>query len=166
MHRKYDISYKSALFMARPIRHAMRNQSFEKLTGTVEADATFVGGKTRRGHKVIHERLRDQYEMSLRPTHPGLMRGPPHPRMKNFAALGVIERSGSVRTQAMKSESGPEVRPILSKNVDLENVRLMTDASSAYRRISEFSQHDVVNMRSSAPVVTFTRRTSRDAGQS
>jgi len=131
--------------MAHRIRFAMRNKSFDKLTGTVEADATYVGGKTRRGHKVVHERIQDEIEMGLRPKHPGLKRGQRHPRMDKVVVLGAVERGGSVRTQVVKAESGPEVRPILSKNVDLANVHLMTDGSSAYHRISEYGQHDVVN---------------------
>jgi len=40
-------NYGSALFMAHRIRHALKDDSFaEKLSGTIEADETFVGGVT------------------------------------------------------------------------------------------------------------------------
>lgn len=45
-------SYKSAWHMAHRIRHAMDSGPFPpKLKGTVEADETYVGGKTREGKK-------------------------------------------------------------------------------------------------------------------
>lgn len=43
-------SYRTALFMQHRIRHALRDPIFDdKLSGTVEADETYVGGKIR-GH--------------------------------------------------------------------------------------------------------------------
>ncbi len=43
-------SYRTALFMTHRIRHALKEPAFkDKLKGTVEADETYVGGKTR-GH--------------------------------------------------------------------------------------------------------------------
>ena len=44
------------------------------------------------------------------------------------------------------AESGLEIRPMLSSNVDLGNTRLITDAHSAYRPIKEFGTHDVINL--------------------
>ena len=67
--RLLDIgSYKSAWFMAHRIREAMRDKGLlEPLSGDVEADETYMGGRTRRGHKVHHERIKDEIEMGLRP---------------------------------------------------------------------------------------------------
>ena len=41
-------SYRTALFMTHRVRHALKETTFaDKLTGTVECDETYVGGKTR-----------------------------------------------------------------------------------------------------------------------
>jgi transposase-like protein len=41
-------SYRTALFMTHRIRHALKDPMFsDKLSGTIEADETYVGGKTR-----------------------------------------------------------------------------------------------------------------------
>ena len=48
LHRQLGITYKSAWFMAHRIRYAMEQNSFKKMTGTIEADETYVGGKSRR----------------------------------------------------------------------------------------------------------------------
>jgi transposase-like protein len=48
LHRMMGITYKSAWFMAHRIRHAMSQSTFpDKLGGIVEADETYVGGKTK-----------------------------------------------------------------------------------------------------------------------
>ena len=52
--------------MTHRMRHAMKNGQYEKLSVEVEADATFIGGKTRHGHPVTHERIKDEIEMGVR----------------------------------------------------------------------------------------------------
>ena len=42
---------KTGSFMQQRIRLAMQSGSFQKMSGTVEADETFVGGKARNMHK-------------------------------------------------------------------------------------------------------------------
>src|SRR3954470_5381524 len=48
--RDLGITQKSAWFMDHRIRFALYSGSFEKLTGHVEADETFIGGKARNMH--------------------------------------------------------------------------------------------------------------------
>src|SRR5438094_4913839 len=48
MHREFGLDYKSAWFMAHRIREAMKRPPLvDKLSGTIEADETYVGGKPR-----------------------------------------------------------------------------------------------------------------------
>src|SRR5882724_10164481 len=46
IHRGLGVTQKSAWFMLHRIRLAMQNESRYKLAGEIEADETFVGGKT------------------------------------------------------------------------------------------------------------------------
>ena len=48
--RAIGITQKSAWFMAHRIRFALHHGSFEKLSGEVEVDETFIGGKARNMH--------------------------------------------------------------------------------------------------------------------
>src|SRR4051812_15221217 len=48
--RALGITQKSAWFMLHRIRLAMQAKSFNKLTGEVEADETYIGGKARNMH--------------------------------------------------------------------------------------------------------------------
>ncbi len=50
IHRSIGVTQKSAWFMAHRIRKAMHDNSIIKLSGEVEADETFIGGKARNMH--------------------------------------------------------------------------------------------------------------------
>src|SRR6266566_7271917 len=49
--RDVKVTQKSAWFMLHRIRHAMRTGTFMKLSGEVEVDESFIGGKSRNMHK-------------------------------------------------------------------------------------------------------------------
>jgi transposase-like protein len=51
IHRALGITQKSAWFLLHRIRLAMQTGSFTKLSGEVEVDETFIGGKARNMHK-------------------------------------------------------------------------------------------------------------------
>jgi len=148
LHRMLWITYRSAWFMCQRVRHAMADKGpLEKLSGTVEADATFVGGKSRRGHPVRHELVQDEINMGLRRKDGSLKTGPkkgqPHPRTRKAGVFGMLERGGRVRTVAIKArdESGAELRPVLLENLE-PTTRLITDSHSAYRLIKDYVRHD------------------------
>jgi transposase-like protein len=50
LHRALGITQKSAWFLAHRIRLALQNGTFEKLSGEIEADETYIGGKVRNMH--------------------------------------------------------------------------------------------------------------------
>ena len=51
LHRALGITQKTAWFVLHRIRHAMKTGSFQKFSGEIEADETFVGGKESNKHK-------------------------------------------------------------------------------------------------------------------
>lgn len=51
IHRAIGVTQKTAWFMMHRIRLAMQSGSIEKLSGHVEADETYIGGKARNMHK-------------------------------------------------------------------------------------------------------------------
>src|SRR5438552_2593848 len=86
--RALGITQKSAWFMLHRIRFAMQIGSFDKFSGTVEVDETYIGGLARNMHKA--ERARKIY---------GRGRGAGN----KVAVLGMIERGGRVRAQIIES---------------------------------------------------------------
>jgi len=122
--RKIQVSYKTALFMMHRIRWAMAEDFTKpsKLTGTVEADETYVGGKPR--YKGKNKRGRGT---------------------KKQPVAAVVQRGGSVRTRVIPTVNAINVKAIVRDNVD-SSARVMTDQEVSYRGLdSEFTSHESVN---------------------
>jgi transposase-like protein len=125
--------------MAHRVREAMREKgTLSLLTGTVEADETYVGGKSR-GHHVWKELIKDEVEMGIRTKFPH------HPRMDKAVVFGILERKGRVRTMATPECNAKTMGTILRDNLDLNNVRLITDGNKAYKHIKDHVRHDVID---------------------
>ena len=114
-------SYRTAWMMMHKIRHAMKAPAFKgKLTGTVEADETFVGGKPRHGDK----RTRKD-------------------RKTIVAAL--VERGGKVRTKVIPSVNRKTLRKFLNAHIDQKAI-VNTDEWVSYKYAEYyFNRHDTVN---------------------
>jgi len=57
LHRSLGVTQKTAWFMFHRIRLAMQAGSFEKMSGRIEADETYIGGLARNMHKSKRERV-------------------------------------------------------------------------------------------------------------
>jgi transposase-like protein len=107
--REMEITHKSALFVLRRLRHGMEETDPPKLTGTVEADETYVGGKRRR--------VRGTGRAG---------RGTDKP-----CVLGMVQRGGDVRFKAMDRITADRIGKVLAVNAD-QSCRLITDEFTAY----------------------------------
>ncbi|HEV2499581.1 MAG TPA: IS1595 family transposase [Terriglobia bacterium] len=108
--RHCQISYKSALFLMNRIRFAMapENPEADKLTGTVECDETYVGGKPRiRGS-----------------SQPG--RG-----TKKTAVFAAVERHGRIRRRVLVDVGGKTLKGAIREMVD-KQARIVTDDFAPY----------------------------------
>ena len=84
--RHLGITQKSAWHMMHRIRLALHHGSFDKLSGEVEADETFIGGKARNMHKA---------KRKAKITGTG--------GKDKTAVLGILERGGNVRTSVVQN---------------------------------------------------------------
>lgn len=140
LHRQLDITYKSAWFMAHRVREAMRGKGLSPLTGTIEADETYVGGKTKwRGHRVWREREADEVEMGIR------QRAKPYTKKDKTVVFGMLERGGRARTMVVPENTRRQLEPIMLDNIDLAKSRLMTDKANAYKVIKTHLPHKAVD---------------------
>ena len=87
--RSIGVTQKSAWFMLHRIRLAVQSGSFDKLSGEVEADETYIGGKARNMHKADRERRIKSRGM----------RG-------KTPIVGTLERGGKVRAQVVATNVG------------------------------------------------------------
>lgn len=111
--RMTGLTYKSALFMMHRIRFAMadNHDGQPKLSGIVEADETYVGGKPR-------------YKQSR----PGPRTGPD----RKMPIVAIVERGGNIRSFVTADVTAQNLGEILRQNVDSDS-HLMTDSSPVYR---------------------------------
>jgi hypothetical protein len=115
IHRKCEVSYKSALFMMHRIRHGLADTNPAPLGGPgkdLEADETYCGGKPRyRGMKYRNES------------------GAWTTKTPVFA---LIERGGEVRTRVLDKVTGRNVGDAIRQMADARS-RLLTDESTNYQ---------------------------------
>lgn len=140
LHRTLGITYKSAWFMCHRVREAMTEKGFDLLSGTIEADETYIHPRTRRGHKVWHEKVKDEIEMGLRPQPEKKA-----PYQDNPTVFGILERNGRVRTMKVPATTSAVLKPIMGRMIDMRNACLITDGHPAYRDIRRFLPHDVID---------------------
>lgn len=137
LHRMLGVTYKSAWFMAHRIRYAMQQPAFtELLTGTVEVDETYVGGKVRRSNR--------KKCPPLDPTKPDMRKQTGRGSDKT-PVVALVERGGMVRAERMANVTGRELKGAIRRHVD-PSATLMTDSFASYRGLDkEFADHFTVN---------------------
>ncbi len=120
IHRTLGITYKTAWFMCHRIRLAMTQSPLkEMLTGTVEVDETYIGGK-RRG-----KRGRGAENKS--------------------PVVALIERGGELRAKKVSTVSAKTLKTFIRENVD-KSANIRTDEFRSYRGLDkEFTSHNAVH---------------------
>jgi transposase-like protein len=124
--RDLGVTQKTAWFMAHRLRFALTEGGFGLLSGEVEADETFIGGKSRNMH--IAQRKR-------RITASGVK--------DKTAVMGMLERGGKVRTMVVKGRKKPEIQAAVRKHVEA-GAALYTDALRSYNGLDEYA-HKVID---------------------
>ncbi len=114
--RETGLTYKSALFLMHRIRFAMAEDwgGQMKLSGIVETDETYVGGKPRN-----------------KGTHRGRVKGWLEHKTP---VVSLLERGGKIRSFVTADVTAANVGRILKENVVREATHLMTDTAPVYTR--------------------------------
>ena len=126
--RALGITQKTAWFMDHRIRLSMQDDVFgTKLSGEVEADETFIGGKARNMH--VSERKR-------RITGTGTK--------DKTAVMGILERGGKVRATVIPNRKKSALQTEVRKHVEA-GAALYTDALLSYEGLAGDYAHQVVD---------------------
>jgi transposase-like protein len=121
------ITQKSAWHMMHRVRKAVQSGSFVKMSGEVEVDETFIGGKARNMH--IAERKR-------RITGTG--------GKDKTAVMGIMERGGKVRTMVVPNRKKHALQSEVHKHVEA-GAALYSDALQSYVGLESKYAHQVID---------------------
>ena len=129
--RDLDVNKNTAWRIAMQIRKAM-NQAEQRylLTGIVEMDETYVGGKPRKGTKGDG---RDGKHKPGRGT-------------KKAPVVGAVERGGSVTAKAVQKDKmkGRHMRAFVKDRINTSKAELITDEYKAYIGMGKVLPHSVI----------------------
>jgi transposase-like protein len=126
--RDVKVTQKSAWFMLHRIRLAMQDDFFgSKLSGDVEVDETFIGGKARNMH--LSERKR-------RITGTGVK--------DKTVVFGLLERGQQVRAMVVSNRKRETVQPLIRKHVQA-GAALYSDEMMGYQGLATDYAHKVVD---------------------
>src|SRR6266566_744214 len=127
IHRAIKVTQKTAWFMNHRVRLALHMGSLEKLSGQVEVDETFIGGKARNMH--IAQRKR-------RITGTG--------GKNKTVAVGFVERGGKVQTVVVENRKKKTLQEEVKKRVEA-GAALYTDELLSYEGLEGQYAHQVIN---------------------
>ncbi len=126
--RHTGLTYKSALFLMHRVRFAMTDdaETTPKLTGTVEVDETYVGGRAR-----------------------GPKRGKQYWNARKMQVVALVQRDGPIKTITQpfgqQRVTARTVKDVIRENVD-PSATIYTDEWKGYRHLDrEFPAHETVN---------------------
>jgi transposase-like protein len=126
--RDVKVTQKSAWFMLHRIRLAMQDEDFgSKLSGHVEVDETFIGGKARNMHLDKRER---------RITGTG--------GKDKTIVFGALERGGKIRTAVISDRKRAALQAEVKKHVEAGSA-LYSDALHSYDGLAVEYAHKVID---------------------
>ena len=124
MARDIGVTQKSAWFMMHRLRLAIHAGSFDKMTGEVEADETFIGGKSRNMHASKRRKLGISQSNSM---------------AGKVAVMGLLERKtekthSKVRASVIHNRRKHQLEDVVTDHVEW-GATLYTDALRSYDRM-------------------------------
>lgn len=125
--RSIRVTHKSAWFMLQRIRLAMQTGTFEKASGQVEVDETFIGGKARNMHK--HIRAQKIHGTGGK---------------DKTAVIGVLERGGKIRVKVIDSRRKKPLQDHVRQHVE-PGAEVFTDALKSYEGLESEYVHQIID---------------------
>jgi transposase-like protein len=111
--RALGITQKSAWFMLHRVRAAMKTKSFRKITGVIESDETFIGGKAKNMHKSRKAKRMGRGWIGKQIVH------------------GLLERGKDVRVKIVPNTKRPTMLSSVREHVE-PGASVYTDALASY----------------------------------
>lgn len=125
--RQLGVTYKCAWRMGHQIRLLMANGG-NMLSGVVEVDETYIGGKNEFKHKKVRDELNKKGTGYVNKT----------------PLLAMLERDGNIVVKVLNEPTSDIIRPLMAQHIQ-EGSTVVTDGFGAYRALKHTHEHEVVN---------------------
>jgi transposase-like protein len=120
-----SVTQKTAWFILHRIRETLKTKAPYMLTGMVEVDETYVGGKSSNKHKSLRKKGTGYTNKTM--------------------VFGTLQRNGVVYNKIVKNVDGETLKTMIRKLVN-KNVVIVSDGFGAYKDLDkEYKQHEVIN---------------------
>jgi transposase-like protein len=128
------VTQKTAWFMLQRIRYVFETGSYEKFTGQVEVDETYIGGKESNKHS--NKRIKGKTGKGAQGFGSKNIKTP---------VVGIVERQGDMRAVVTNDTGSKTLMGLISHHVDL-SATVYTDEHMPYRTLPKLGyKHESVN---------------------
>lgn len=126
--RSVGLTQKSAWFVLHRVRLAMQTKTFDRLTGEIEVDESFIGGKA----QFMHPAKR-KAKMARSGQHGG-----------KTAVMGLLNRDGEVRTVIVPDTTGPTLQAKVYEHVEPGSA-IYSDSWRSYLGLGRDYDHQTID---------------------
>lgn len=126
IHRALGVTQKTAWFMLQRLRLALQ-ESGEMMSGEVEVDETYIGGKARNMHAAVRDRKIKAHGVKGKQ-----------------AVFGMVERGGRVKATHVAETKKVDLQRRIREGVEAGSV-IFSDQHPMYTGLSEDYKHAVIN---------------------
>lgn len=132
LHRMLGVTYKSAWFMAHRIRYGMSQEPLaSKLSGIVEMDEVYIGGKRRYSQPMaVKAGVRAQDRIG--------------PVADKMAVVSILQRDGRVRSTHVDRVTAENLKAVV-EGICAEDAHVITDSASRAKGIGKLRKHSRVD---------------------
>jgi len=125
-----DVTQKTAWFINHRLRESIAEKAPQMLSGDIEIDETYIGGKRSNKHAWQREELIKKYGVT------GFS--------EKMGVIGYLQRGGKVHAHKLDIANIHTLTPMIFSRIE-KGSTIMTDGHGAYKRLAKKYKHVVVN---------------------